>query len=47
MTYSRYDTSALVLPVSIARWLLVLLLVAGVYFFYGFIVPVLAGKSSI
>jgi predicted PurR-regulated permease PerM len=27
---------------SIARWLLVLVLAAGVYFFYGFLVPVLA-----
>lgn len=34
--------NALLLPVSIARWMLVLLLVACVYFFYGFIVPVLA-----
>lgn len=34
--------NALVLPVSLARLSLVLLIVACVYFFYGFIVPVLA-----
>jgi len=33
---------ALVPPVSVARWLLVLILAAGVYFFHGFLVPVLA-----
>src|SRR5690554_5792599 len=27
---------------SVARWLLLLVLVAGIYFFHGFIVPVLA-----
>ena len=27
---------------SVARWLLVLVLAAGVYFFHGFLVPVLA-----
>ncbi|MBB4066055.1 putative PurR-regulated permease PerM [Gellertiella hungarica] len=29
-------------PTSVARWLLVFILIAGVYFFHGFIVPVLA-----
>lgn len=29
-------------PISMARWLLVLVVAAGVYFFHGFIVPVLA-----
>jgi predicted PurR-regulated permease PerM len=34
--------STLVTPSSIARWLLVFVLLAGVYFFHGFLVPVLA-----
>ena len=34
--------SALVSPLSLARWLLVLIFAAGVYFFHGFLVPVLA-----
>jgi len=34
--------SALVAPLSVARWLLVLVILAGVYFFHGFLVPVLA-----
>lgn len=34
--------SALVLPISAARWLLVFVLLAGAYFFKGFLVPVLA-----
>lgn len=34
--------SALLLPISAARWLLLFILVAGVYFFHGFLVPVLA-----
>ncbi|MBD8553613.1 AI-2E family transporter [Rhizobium sp. CFBP 8762] len=34
--------SALVLPISAARWLLVFILLAGAYFFKGFLVPVLA-----
>ena len=34
--------SALVLPISAARWLLVFVLLAGAYFFHGFLVPVLA-----
>lgn len=33
---------ALVPPISIARWLLILIVAAGVYFFHGFLVPVLA-----
>lgn len=37
-----YDGSALVGPLSAARWLLVIVLAAGVYFFHGFLVPVLA-----
>lgn len=32
----------LVSPVSAARWLLLLILAAGIYFFHGFLVPVLA-----
>ncbi|WP_102960865.1 AI-2E family transporter [Mangrovicella endophytica] len=34
--------AALVRPLSAARWLLVLVLAAAVYFFHGFLVPVLA-----
>ncbi len=34
--------TALVSSVSAARWLLVLIVAAGIYFFYGFVVPVLA-----
>jgi predicted PurR-regulated permease PerM len=34
--------SALVAPLSAARWLLVLVIAAGIYFFHGFAVPVLA-----
>ncbi|AFL48716.1 putative PurR-regulated permease PerM [Sinorhizobium fredii] len=37
-----HSRSALVLPISAARWMLVLVLIAGVYFFHGFVVPVLA-----
>ncbi|AWM23413.1 putative permease transmembrane transport protein [Sinorhizobium fredii CCBAU 25509] len=37
-----HSRSALVLPISAARWMLVLILLAGVYFFHGFVVPVLA-----
>ena len=33
---------ALIPPLSLARWLLVLVIAAGVYFFHGFLVPVLA-----
>ena len=32
----------LIPPVTAARWLLVLIVVAGIYFFHGFLVPVLA-----
>lgn len=34
--------TALVTPLSAARWLLVLIAIAAIYFFHGFIVPVLA-----
>lgn len=34
--------SALLLPISAARWLLVMIILAGIYFFHGFLVPVLA-----
>lgn len=34
--------AALVPPLSAARWLLVLIVAAGIYFFHGFLVPVLA-----
>ena len=34
--------SALIPPLSAARWLLVLIVAAGIYFFHGFLVPVLA-----
>jgi predicted PurR-regulated permease PerM len=37
-----HSRSALVVPISAARWLLVLILLCGVYFFHGFLVPVLA-----
>lgn len=33
---------ALIPPLSVARWLLVLVIAAGIYFFHGFLVPVLA-----
>lgn len=33
---------ALIPPISAARWLLVLVVFAGIYFFHGFLVPVLA-----
>ncbi|MGK6316784.1 AI-2E family transporter [Neorhizobium sp. DT-125] len=33
---------ALIPPISAARWLLVLVAAAGIYFFHGFVVPVLA-----
>ena len=32
----------MIAPLSAARWLLLLVLAAGVYFFHGFVVPVLA-----
>src|SRR3546814_17835138 len=34
--------SALIPPISAARWLLVLIVIAGLYFSHGFLVPVLA-----
>jgi predicted PurR-regulated permease PerM len=34
--------SAVIQPLSAARWLLILIVAAGVYFFHGFLVPVLA-----
>lgn len=39
---AAYERSALVGPTSAARWLLLIVLAAGVYFFHGFLVPVLA-----
>src|SRR5690606_1574559 len=33
---------ALVPPLSVARWLMVAVFLAGVYFFHGFLVPMLA-----
>ena len=33
---------ALIPPISVARWLIVLIIAAGIYFFHGFLVPVLA-----
>lgn len=39
---NRRHRPVLVAPASIARWLLVFVLLAGVYFFQGFLVPVLA-----
>jgi predicted PurR-regulated permease PerM len=39
---ARASGAALVSPVSAARWLLVLVVLAGIYFFHGFVVPVLA-----
>lgn len=36
--------SALVSPLSLARWLIFLIFAAGVYFFYGFLVPILAAS---
>lgn len=39
---SRHPAASLLPPHPIARWLLVIVLAAGVYFFRGFLVPVLA-----
>lgn len=36
------NRAALIPPLSVARWLLVLVIAAGVYFFHGFLVPILA-----
>ncbi len=38
---AKTSTAAIVAPLSIARWLLVLVIGLGIYFFYGFIVPIL------
>ena len=37
-----HSRSALIPPISAARWLLVLIVIAGIYFFHGFVVPILA-----
>ncbi len=39
---ARPSGAALISPISAARWLLVLVVFAGIYFFHGFVVPVLA-----
>jgi predicted PurR-regulated permease PerM len=39
---ARPSSVALISPISAARWLLVLIVFAGIYFFHGFVVPVLA-----
>ena len=39
---SAQTRTPLIPSISAARWLLVLIVAAGVYFFYGFLVPVLA-----
>ncbi len=39
---ARQTGAALLSPISVARWLLVLVVLAGIYFFHGFVVPVLA-----
>jgi predicted PurR-regulated permease PerM len=39
---ARSSSVALISPISAARWLLVLIVFAGIYFFHGFVVPVLA-----
>ncbi|MCR6500822.1 AI-2E family transporter [Shinella sp. CPCC 101442] len=39
---ARQSGAALISPISAARWLLVLVVFAGIYFFHGFVVPVLA-----
>lgn len=36
------NRAALIAPISAARWLLLLVVIAAIYFFHGFIVPVLA-----
>lgn len=37
-----HSRTALIPPISAARWLLILVVIAGIYFFHGFVVPVLA-----
>ncbi|MBD9374011.1 AI-2E family transporter [Rhizobium sp. ARZ01] len=39
---ARPTSVALISPISAARWLLFLIIIAGIYFFHGFVVPVLA-----
>lgn len=39
---TRPSRTALIAPLSAARWLLILIALAGVYFFHSFLVPVLA-----
>ncbi|MDR7147194.1 AI-2E family transporter [Rhizobium sp. BE258] len=39
---SAHARTPLIPSISAARWLLILIVAAGVYFFYGFVVPVLA-----
>lgn len=39
---ARQTGAAILSPISVARWLLVLVVLAGIYFFHGFLVPVLA-----
>lgn len=39
---NRTSQAALITPLSAARWLLVLVVAAAIYFFHGFLVPVLA-----
>jgi predicted PurR-regulated permease PerM len=39
---ARQTGAAILSPISVARWLLVLVALAGIYFFHGFVVPVLA-----
>lgn len=39
---STAPRTAVIAPLSAARWLLLLVILAGVYFFHGFVVPVLA-----
>lgn len=39
---NRTGQAALITPLSAARWLLVLVVAAAIYFFHGFLVPVLA-----
>ncbi len=37
---------ALITPISVARWLLVLIGIAAIYFFHGFVVPVACGARD-
>ncbi|WP_455189856.1 AI-2E family transporter [Foliimonas ilicis] len=40
--FAAPSRAALIAPISAARWLLLLIAAAGIYFFHGFLVPVLA-----